>query len=86
MDSRKVQEHAGWLASYSEDQTKALIECMTLKIEQQSHVIQSISRELELCDEPKEERPEVIIESIRSMIAVDDLEVSSKCGWFEWTA
>ena len=86
MESREVKTHAGWYASYTGDQGSALIDCMLKKIAQQEHVIQTISAEIELCDDPKEERPEVILESIRSLIAVDDLHVSAQKGYFEWTA
>ena len=86
MESRGVQKHASWYASYADDQGYALIECMIKKIAHQAHVIQSISQELELCDDPREERPEVIIESIKSLIAVDDLLITVRKGWFEWTA
>lgn len=86
METREIKKSALWYASYSDDQGKALIKCMLRKIIQQDHVIQTISAELELCDDPKEERPEVILESIKSLIAVNDLHVSVKEGWFEWTA
>ena len=86
MESREVKKYAGWYASHCDHQGSALIECMIKKIAQQEHVIQTISAELELTDEPKEERPEVIIESIKSLIAVDDIHISVKKGWFEWTA
>jgi len=86
MEVKEVKKSASWYASYIDDQGSALIECMLKKIAQQEHVIQSISGELELCDDPKEERPEVIIESIKSLIAVDDIHISVKKGYFEWTA
>jgi len=86
MEAKEVKKYASWYASYADDQGSALIECMLKKIEQQEHVIQSISQEIDLYDDPREERPEVIIESIKSLMAVDDLHVSVKKGWFEWTA
>jgi len=86
MDIRRAKEFAGWYASYmDDDQGKSLVECLFQKMTQQEDLINRINGEIELCDNPKEESPIVILNSIKDMIK-QDMKVSVNRGYFGWVA
>jgi hypothetical protein len=85
-ETREVRKHAGWYKSYMPDnQGKALIECMEQRISADDNLFASIIGEIELCEEPTEQPPELIIQSIKAMIATRR-HITVKRGYFEWIA
>lgn len=83
-DKRDVDEYASWYTSYMDnEQGKALVKCLHKEILRQRRLLEDILGEIELCDEPREEHPETVLESIRSRILQPDGS-SHKEGYYEW--
>jgi len=90
MEIKNIHQHAGWFASYmnapdggSDAQGQALVECQIKKIKQLTELVETISGEIELFDEPKEYSAETILESIRSLIE-QVKEVEHVSGYYKW--
>lgn len=92
MDIKNIHEHAGWFASYmtgsdrcDDAQGQALVRCQAKKIEQLTNLVEIIKNELELCEDPKEESAELILQSIKSLIEQEQEQVvEDASGYFKW--
>ena len=84
METRNAKEYASWYASYmDDDQGKSLIECLSLKVKQQEDLINRLSGEIELSENPKEETAETIINSLKGIIEQKE-EIKVTRGYFSW--
>lgn len=84
MEIKSINKYSGWYASYMSDlQGRCLVEAMTKKIEHQELLINRIIGEIELCDDPREESPETIINSIKELIGNVEL-IHHSVGYFTW--
>ena len=90
MNVKNIHEHAGWYASYmnapdggNDAQGQALVRCQAKKIKQLAKLVEAIRNELELCEEPKEESEEFVLQSIKALIE-QDKEVEDTSGSFKW--
>ena len=85
MEIKNIHEYAGWYASYMNDapQGKALIKCQAKKIKQLTELIEKISGEIELTEQPKEYDERIVLDSIKSLIEQVD-EVEHKEAFFKW--
>ena len=89
-DIKSIHKHAGWFASYmyavdggNDEQGQALVKCQQKKIEQLEKLISNIKGEIELAENPKEEDPNKILQSIKDMI--DNLEPCEYVsGYYKW--
>lgn len=90
MEIKNIHQYAGWFASYmnapdggNDAQGQALVECQAKKIKQLTELIETIRREIELTEDPKEHDAETIIDSIKALIEqVGEVEHTS--GYFKW--
>ena len=79
-----IHKYAGWYASYMEDnQGRALIECQSKKIKQLTKLIETISGEIELSEQPKEYDEKMILNSIKALIE-QPRHVEHSIGYFRW--
>lgn len=80
---KNIHKHAGWYASYQEQQGRGLIKCQEKKIKQLLDVIEKIKLDLELRVEPRQESDIMILESISALVA-DIPEIKHIEGYFVW--
>lgn len=80
---KNINTHARWLASYQEEQTRALIYCQEKKIKQLTDVIEKIKCDLDLRIDPRQESNDIILESIEALVS-DIPEVKHIEGYFIW--
>lgn len=84
MEVKNIHKHAGWYASYmTDDQGKALILCQQKKIEQLTKLIETISGEIELAEQPKDYDAETVLQSIKALISQPQ-EAQHTDGYFKW--
>jgi hypothetical protein len=90
MEVKNIHEHAGWFASYmnapdggSDQMGEALVECQIKKIKQLTQLIETIKGEIELAQDPKEQDPSLVLESINTLIKQTG-EVEHTSGYFKW--
>ena len=83
MEIRNIHTEASWLASYSDQQTEALIKCQMDKITQLLGIIEIIKGEIELTESPQEVSHKTIVESIKGIVNTIQ-KVSHSIGYFRW--
>jgi len=85
MEIKNIHEHASWYASYmhGEDQGRTLIECQSKKIKQLTELIEKISGEIELTEQPQIYDERIVLDSIKAMIEQIG-EVEHSRGVFKW--
>lgn len=85
MEIKNIHEHAGWYASYmhGQEQGEALIRCQAKKIKKLTELIEKISGEIELTEQPKEYNERIVLDSIKALID-QNKEVEFTKGYFKW--
>lgn len=83
MEIKNIHKHAGWYASYSEDQGKALILCQQSKIKQLQDILNKISIDLELRDNPRADSDSNILNSIEHLVS-NIKTISHTENFFKW--
>jgi len=90
MEIKNIHQHAEWFASYmnapdggSDAQGEALVKCQIKKIQQFNQLLETILGEIELSENPKEYSPEMILESIKTLIE-DRKEIEYTSGSYKW--
>lgn len=68
---------------YGENQGRALIECQSKKIKQLTELIEKISGEIELTEQPQIYDERIVLDSIKAMIEQIG-EVEHSRGFFKW--
>lgn len=84
MEIKNIHKDASWYASYENSQQgKSLILCQKLKIYQLQTIIDIISGEIELAEDPKEYSADQVLQSIKALIEQIP-EISHTEGFFKW--
>lgn len=84
MEIKNIHKHAGWYASYEKsEQGKALIECQAKKINQLTELLEKISGDIELTEQPVECDAQTILDSIKKLIDQTG-EIEYSVGFFKW--
>lgn len=86
METRNIHKDASWYASYdNSEQGRALIECQSRKIQQLTDIINRIGGEIELTEDPIEQKPERVLQSIKALISnIPEIQYVEPNGWFRW--
>lgn len=85
MEIKNIHKHAAWYSSYmnGQEQGQALIECQAKKIKQLTELVEKISGEIELAEQPKEHEEIFVLDSIRALIEQAG-EIEHTKGHFKW--